>query len=233
MAIALVGSLGAVSNGGSMTPAYGQPSTAGNLLVLWITDSSGGTVTVTGTGWTRAGGATNDSAQVYYLPNCSAGQASPTITGGINGFSMLGEFSGVAGVSPFENDGISGIVVVSPAVATAGGIDAVSGNLVICPFCISLSKAATQTSQIVLTGGAATTLGNINNDSVSTAEHYRFSYGVTTTNSSADVATSSSDTMNMNFLDAKIASFKAGPNAPPVTYLSDTPMPPAGRGATW
>ena len=61
MAIALVGTIGAVppgASGASVTPAFGQTTTAGNLLVAWVdanVNSGSASFPTAPSGWTALG----------------------------------------------------------------------------------------------------------------------------------------------------------------------------------
>jgi hypothetical protein len=99
-------SVGALHENG--TPAFGQPTTAGNLLLAWVaTNSSSATfdTSVTGAGWVQAGhgGTASGWASIWYKPNCGNGESPPTFSsGGSSIWSQLGEFSGAAAASPLD-----------------------------------------------------------------------------------------------------------------------------------
>src|SRR5258707_147264 len=83
-ASALVGSAGAFASSAaaSISPAFGQATTAGHLLVGVVTGNVNTGFTVSGaTGWVQAGivkpTATLEIA-VWYKPNCGAGETAPT-----------------------------------------------------------------------------------------------------------------------------------------------------------
>lgn len=212
MAIALVGSLGAVTTVTSNpTPAFGQATTAGNLLIAWVNPASGISPSFSGSGWTRAatGGGATDLAQIWYKANCGAGETAPTISGGLINACRLGEFSGADKSSPLENQsGASATSATSPVADACGSADAATGNLVIGCFSDLQSKAGTDTTAMTFTGGAAVTAGNVSNDATSTTAHYRFAYGLTTTNAAADTVSCTSASMNISLLITCIASFK-------------------------
>ncbi len=211
MAIALVGSLGAASAEASpSTPAFGQSTTAGNLLIAWVRARGAAGIGVTGTGWTIAAGvaATPDTALVYYRANCGAGEAAPTFTNDLN-VAQLGEFSGADTTAPLENNsGANATSATSPVADSCASADTATGNLVVSAFAPLSSKAETITTAITFTGGIATTVNAANNDATSVARHYRFAYGLTTTNTGADTASGSDTSMNITTLAIAIASFK-------------------------
>lgn len=215
MSYALVGSLGSVATGTPAAPSFGQATTAGNLLIAWIINPNGGTISTSSTGWTADNGAAGNAvtAQVWHRANCGAGESAPSFTNANgNSFSvMLGEFSGGATSSPSDqliNQGGS----VSPTTFTLPSADVEAGELVIAATCTLLSKAGTHTSTQTLNNGATAT-GNANDDSTSTAAHYRFCYGITTTKAAADNVQCTSSSMNLNNIRTGLASFKlAGGN---------------------
>jgi len=118
--------------GTNLAPAFGQPTTAGNLLLCFVTtDSSSATnpFTITGTGWTQAavtGGSFNWGA-LFYRANCGASESAPTLGDGGAGahWSGLAEFSGGATSSPLDKTGTA-----AGATATASGADSAAGDLV-------------------------------------------------------------------------------------------------------
>ena len=208
MAFALVGSLGAVASGNNPAPAFGQATTAGNLLICWGKDID---ATISGTGWTLIG--TSQAYPIWYRMNCGAAEAAPTFSGGtVSGVVMLGEFSGGATSSALDQQAEGTNSGLSPRDVTNPGADATSAELLICVLSCGLSKAGTHTSSISYNNGA-TNLGGANNDATSTTAHYRFSYGITTGNSAADVATLTSTSMNISTLWGHLASFKLPPAA--------------------
>lgn len=211
MAIALVGSAGAVQSGASpLQGAFGQATTAGNLLVAWVA-SSATQVTTVDQGWSIA---IEDNGNAWhsliaYKANCGAAETAPTFTrSGSTLVVQCAEFSGADTTSPLDQTGKVGIPgASSPYTVTAGGADATSGSLVLATDSHLLSKSATCTSTDTLNNGATAT-GNANNDSTSTTQHYRFTYGITTGNSVADNDQVTNDSMSISALDSVIASFQ-------------------------
>ena len=194
MAFALVGSLGAVTQGASsaaVTPAYGQTPTANNLLICWV-GVAGGTSPGTPSGWTLAllghTGSGSGSAALFYKI-AAGGDAAPTVpavSGGVIA-AQLGEFSGGA-VPAVEDRGASASAITStPTTMTAAGADAAAGELIAYAVSMFYSAGATKTNTMALNNGA--TAHDVNNNATSTTNHYLFGYGITTTNAAADVAT--------------------------------------------
>lgn len=224
MAIALVGSLGAVKTAAPWQASFGQATTAGNLLIMWATGSGDNTIDQ---GWSNFG------IDIWYKANCGAGETAPTLTPGANTPKaiMLGEFSGVATSSPADlyNFGQS---FSSPNTTTLASPDASSGELLIAVNLVALTKSGTHTSTTSFNNGA-TSLGNVNDDSTSGIYHYRFSYGITTGNSAADSLTSTSDSMNVSTVNGRLASFKVASTTPVDTTLIKWIQGSVGRKANW
>lgn len=221
MAPALV-SNGAVATGTtSATPAFGQPTTAGNLLVCLLAgDYHSGATNSDGT-WTgsvinQVGTSGDAFTKIFYKQNCSGSESAPTIsaTGGTVINVMLAEFSGVATSLVLDkSDSAQDTVATSPATFTMGFAgspvtDTASGELIVTIGFTENSKAATQTTADTLNN--ATLASMANNDATSTAFHYRFSWGVTTSNASADVATRTDNGKSVSLLWVAMATFKAG-----------------------
>lgn len=218
MAYALVGSLGSVATNGVNTPAFGQATTAGNLLIAWVAVNSVSAASLTGTGWTQAVEVVSGSshlAAVWYRANCGASESAPTFSNWT--FGMLGEFSGGATSSPVDQTG-SNSGASSPVVAACSLADTASGELFVSADWIGLSKSGTQTSSD--TYNNATPSGNANNDATSTTSHYRFAYGITTANASADQTSIASGSMNLSVIAGAVASFKLAAAAAATSFVA-------------
>ncbi len=132
-----VGNFGALVYGTatSVSPAFGQPTIAGDTLVAWVTASaSGDPPTTTAPGWARISAPTTGWVAIWLRPNCGAAEAAPVFTGGAAGLSLmsaqLGEFSGLP--SGLADQGYSltfGGVLSIPLVAAAP--DKATGNLIL------------------------------------------------------------------------------------------------------
>lgn len=228
MAISFVAA-GTVATGAtSASPTFGASTTAGNLLVcIAAAQAISGAMTITGSGWlaVHADGTVPDS-MVFYKPNCGAGETAPVVNGGSGaGFvaAVLMEFSGAAAASPLDQvrDNNSS---VTPLSLTMLGADAGAGELVVAAQGDVLSKAGTATTSHTYNNGA-TAQQNLNNDGTSTATHYRFSYGITTGNASADNVSLADASMNLSQISGTIASFKVESAAPP-EVIPDLVMAP-------
>lgn len=204
MAYALVGSAGAVNSGTtSASPAFGQATSAGNLLIAWAAGTTGGTtpISVSGTGWSTASArnpASGTCVAIFYKANSGAGEAAPTfaLTSGTALSAALAEFSGGATSAPADRtDGFS-FGSTSPRNAAGVGLDAAAGELLVSAGSWSLSKAGTATTADTYNNGATPTT-NLNNDAASTTAHYRFAWGTTTSNAVVTSDSQSNSSMNI------------------------------------
>lgn len=111
MAIALV-KAGTVATGTtSLTPAFGQSTTAGNLLICRAAgygSTSNEAITISGTGWTLAtsgwGTGSDMSSVIFYRANCGTGETAPTLSLSSGAFlaADLTEWSGAATTNPLD-----------------------------------------------------------------------------------------------------------------------------------
>jgi len=224
MAIALVGSIAAHVHvtTTSGTPTLGQATTAGNLLISWVTDNaaSANQVTTAATGWTLVGTGSFftgvGNTYVFYRPNCGAGEAAPTftLTGNTDGNISIAEFSGAATVSPVDASGVaSGGPGGSPLTNNATTVDGQVGDLIVTSDIAAWSTSAARTTTATYNNGATAILAS--SQSGSAARFYEFAYGFTTGNSVADQDSYAvSVTTGMIGLMSMLASFKpagAGP----------------------
>lgn len=209
MAYALVGSFGTATttSGTSVTPAYAQATSAGNLLVGWIVSDGTSTISTSASGWVGASSQQNPSSAIFYRPNSGAGETAPTFTctGGSTVSACLAEFSGGATSSPVDQNNVNSSVT-TPCLVFNNVADVALGELV-CVVCFGVhSKAGTATTSHTFNNGA-TSLGNANNDATSTGLHFRFSYGITTGNSAADQSSAADSGMNLTAIYGEIVSF--------------------------
>jgi hypothetical protein len=213
MTIALV-SQGAVA--ASYTPAFGQATTAGNLLLAWTTTTSNASTfstTTSATGWTlvKSGGGAFDWVGLWARPGCGAGETAPTFTDpDPNGlFSMLAEFSGAATSSPVDQSGaIAGGTVscsapdtaASELLANVGRWDGGTGG----PVTITVTATDTNSTNVSLTLTS-------NESSVGT-QFYFWAWGITgATLGSAEDSASNTISEFENSSAQVIASFKNAP----------------------
>lgn len=224
MAIALV-SAGTVASGNPAAPAFGQATTAGNLLIAWVSVGVSGAAfpTCSSGTWTKLAqsGSGGSIAQVWYKKNCGAGETAPTFSNAATVSAAFAEFSGADTAAPADQNGGTNSAA-SPIVAVAGAVDAAAGELLVSAGSWFLSKAATQITSDTYNNGATPTT-NLNNDATSIAGHYRYAWGLTTGNAAADQTSQSSDTMNLTAGSVVVASFKvaAASLAPPVRVSLD------------
>jgi hypothetical protein len=192
MAYALVGSIGTnVTGTTSVSPSFGQTPTANNLLVAWVGDTAA-TIN-TPSGWTKIAG----SNMVFYYKVAAGSDAAPTFSDASATFmtASLGEFSGGA-TSSLEDQNANNVGTTSPQTPTCGAADTASGELWVGGVFLTYSMSATKVTTWSLNNGAITAFWD--NDSVSSANHYRFGYCVTTSNASADANTETFTTTNIS-----------------------------------
>lgn len=209
MAYARVGAMGTVASGSAtVTPSFAQATTAGNLLIGWVSSDGTATITTSSSGWSKArsvGGQGQPS--IFYKQNCSAGETAPTFTATSGTLSSaLAEFSGGDTVSPVDQTGGNG-GLSSPVVGVCAAADVAAGELFVTTLVSVSSKAETVTTSDTYNNGATPT-GNLNNDATSIPGHYRFAYGVTTGKAAADQDSAASGSKNLINLAVALSSFK-------------------------
>jgi hypothetical protein len=191
MAFALVGALGAATQGAAVntavTPAWdaGASRTAGNLLICFCASTGAGTFPTIPAGWSeaRAQIGTSCAAGIYYKIATGA-DAAPTIAAIPSSriAAQLAEFSGNATISPLDQNSFNG-GTTSPRTFTMGAPDATSGELLVLAGADFRSAARTPNDTWTSNNATITQAGN--NNGVSSVDHYSFGYGVTTSNASA------------------------------------------------
>lgn len=162
MGYALVGTLGAVAN--TLSPSFGQATTAGNLLIAWLGANDGGSTapfSTTSPGWTvispQSGSAFNWAA-IAYKANCGTSESPPVFSsaGGPSApFTQLGEFSGGATSSPLDQSAAgSGSTIQTAQNAAADGQ---GGDLIIAVVYWN-APGGTQTASNALTDTSGATV---------------------------------------------------------------------------
>jgi hypothetical protein len=212
---ALVGSAGAVAAANSsVTPAFGQATTAGNLLVAQVAHSGTTAIACSDGTWTSAGQAVQGTvarAALFYKQNCGAGETAPTFTGGAVTIAVvLSEWSGVATATPLDQTGTA-TGTATPLTVTASGTDGGTGRLVIAAYGWRTSAA------VVASETDSTNFAQLVADSASRANHLGSPYSVTVaTGSAADADTETESVGTVSSVAAVIASFApAGAAVPP------------------
>ena len=214
MAIALVGTIGAVSTGASgaaVTPSWGTSETrvAGHLLLCWVGGEGAATLPTTPGGWTVAAQKAGTSSSATLFSKIATGSDSaPTIALATSVIwnVQLAEYSGNDNsATPDKSATASG--TTSPIVATDGSADSNPGNLVVGVAEIFYSAAASKTLTHTLNNGATPTATD--NHATSTANHYSFCYGLTTGNSSASSDSFAFTTTNITGAALAFATFRA------------------------
>ena len=142
MAVGLVGSAGglATAAGASVTPAFGQATTAGSLLICCAISGTNTSFTITGpSGWVNANavGQLGNRAEIWYKPNCAAGETAPTVNCTLASVmaAQVSSWAGVAPVSPLDTSGTATAAAVSSlTVTTAGNVSGGGGGLGVTVF---------------------------------------------------------------------------------------------------
>ena len=192
----------------SIGPAFGQATTAGNFLLCLV--ASGGNTALTlslNQGWTQGphNTATGAHAEIWFKPNCAAGETAPTVTASASTRidAVLLEFSGIATTTPLDQSG-SLNSTTSPQTVSCSAVDGGAGRLIAVAGAWASSAASTATFTDTLTGytvaydsGATSRLMNI-----------RAGYSLTaTTGSVADSDQAAATKANLNAVALAIASF--------------------------
>ena len=150
MAISLVSAGGlATSTTASVAPAFGQSTTLGNLLVCCAVSGTNTAFSITGpSGWVNitAAGQSLLRSEIWYKPNCAAGETAPTVNCAAATFMAAEVAEWVGGASaPLD---ASGNVTASSqvAVTTGGSVSGGGGGLAISVYGIgSVSGSGTWT----------------------------------------------------------------------------------------
>jgi hypothetical protein len=221
--------LGAVNAG--LTPAYGQPTTSGDLLILWLWSNdttATNPFTVTGTGWAlaTAGGAASEWSAIYYRPACGAGESPPTISGsgGSTYFSQLGEFSGAALTAVLDQTGFNASSFATAQTATCGAANTAPGDLIILDAMWNggVTGPTTITTTLTDSGGNPVT-ANTTSNPASSGNFYAFTWGVAGSNGAANT-TGTSTLGSIESGSACIATFVSASAPPPPPLTSAAPL---------
>lgn len=95
----------AIGAAGSTTPAFGQATTAGNFLILYVVAASSNNAP-TIAGWTLKSNQGNfgSVSAIYIKPNCGASETAPTVSYGTAGvWACLEEWSGLGTSDPTDH----------------------------------------------------------------------------------------------------------------------------------
>jgi hypothetical protein len=157
--ITQVGNVGALALGTnvSVSPLFGQGTTAGNLLVAWVTSTSD-FATTGAAGWLRdtGFGAGGERVTIFSRPNCGAAEAAPVFTAAAGTRQMhaqLAEFAGALLAGPNDQVGNSSSPT-SPVAPFMLASDVAFGDLVIMCSRWPLDRAAVATFSESLNNGA-------------------------------------------------------------------------------
>ncbi len=218
MAIALVGSLGTylAQTTNSIQPSFGQSTTAGNLLIAWVTQRNDtvNQITTSASGWSQAvqKQGSQSAAAIFYKANCASGETSPVFgaTNAVRMVAQLAEFSGPTTIPVDQTGTLSGVVSpASPLSVTAGGADMQSGELQVTNF-TWINTTATSVTTADTYGSNATAVNAGNGDGIGSFEHCRFTYAITTANNISDTCSESNTQTTFTEVEAVIASFAKG-----------------------
>lgn len=230
MAYALVGTIGAASQGAAVntavTPAYGQTPTAGNLLICFVAITGSSVLPTTPSGWSIAIQSNNNSCSSHlFFKIAAGGDTAPTISAIVTGMgaAQLAEFSGNGTTKDKAGAGGS---ATSPIALGLGTASTESGELLVVTGADFRSAARTPNDTWTSNHGTITQAGN--NNGASSVNHYSFGYCLaTTSNSGQDTATMTcSVTTSLTGLNASAATFLLPP-AVPLPELILQPMTPA------
>jgi len=191
--ITRVGALGLLTRSltASVTSAFGQATTAGNLLVAWVT-SNGTDISTVAAGWIKAASSYGDGntavAAIFYKPNCGAGEAAPTFTSGgaSEMWAQLAEFNGPL-TAPLDEIGARATTTLPPGTRQSWSVpaspaDQALGDLVVGAGAYWFNLAGADRADTATfvprynNGAAAVSAGN--SGLTSTAYHASFSYAV-------------------------------------------------------
>lgn len=136
--ISRVGAVAAfvVGTAGAVTGNFGQGTTAGNLLLAWVTaDKAASEPATVAAGWVKVVSVNgqNGWAAIWAKPNCGAAEAAPQFTSGGGTQRMLGglaEFSGAALAGVVDQTGSADLAGTTITIQN-GGVDAAFGDLIV------------------------------------------------------------------------------------------------------
>lgn len=230
MAIARVGTAGTVNSGTTTaSPTFAQATTAGNLCVAWA--ASAGTVAMaSGSGWTLVTPSVAN-VKIWVKPNCGASEAAPTFSGTTFTAAVLAEFSGTDTNTTGDNGASGSAGTSSPNVQNdSTGVAQPGEVLLLGGSSLVFSMAATNTTAHAY-NNSATTVNPTgwNNDATSTANHFRFSYGITTSipGGKNNSLTTTFTTTNISTGMHTLAAHEALPTSPTYPWLSMARSAPA------
>lgn len=189
MAIALVkAGTPSTSVTSAITPAFGQATTAGDLLIAVVAANANAAITTTGTGWSKANGVNNanGSSAVFYKKNCGASEVAPAFAcvGATFMAAQLDEYSGAATTGGQDSTNTA-TGTTTGITATNSAADTGSKDLVVVSGFWLLSSSKTRTWTDSFNNGGSAVVSN-DNGSTSTTTHFRFVGAINTGNSSAD-----------------------------------------------
>lgn len=193
----------------SITPAFGQPTTAGNLLVGVVSINLNDALSTTAAGWVQAvQGSANPRIAMFYKENCAADETAPTFTCTLSGVmhAVLFEFAGAATSTVLDKTGTAGSAT-SPWTAVTSAPDSAATDLAIVAVRTDSGHASTGT----WASTPAATWTTLDTDGATNRGHHSYSaYRVYTAGGSAADAVKVSFTGTLSGSAWEIVSFKAG-----------------------
>lgn len=162
-----------VGTAASVTPAFAQATTAGNLLTAAVV-GDGTEPTTAAVGWVKAQSVGTPWAALWVKPNCGNNEAAPTFTAS-NGkapmIAQLNEWSGAATANPVNQTGSGAAApAINQMTAVNAAADGESGDLFLTCICWLVSasgtpsyKSSINNNTVGLQAGTATSSGGGNN----------------------------------------------------------------------
>jgi hypothetical protein len=212
----------------TLSPAFGQATTAHSLLLAWMMANDSGATDPWGSvspGWTKvvSGGGAYEWTSLWYKADCGAGETAPTFTdaGGASlQSSMLMEFDGMLTSGVIDSSGAG--VDDSTETATCAASDTEDGDLIIaCEIWNGGAGIQTISQTMTDSGGAAVSYSVIAGPGPD-AWHYNIVYGFAGA-AGAGKSTATGTLSTFANGGCLIATFKAAPS-----FVVDTADPMAG-----
>jgi hypothetical protein len=203
----------AVNAGASITPAFGQPTTAGNLLIACVGCNNLNGIGVGGgaggDGWQLAASKlppSNIQVGIFYKLNCGAAEGAPTFSSltASNIKAQLAEFAGASKFRALDNSARGTSAGGSPITATSPAVDTAVGDLIVTAAFWIMTAAS---------GGVLTTTYGANATAIllGTAQDNFYAlqnnFAITTGNAIADTDTETNSLANASTQAVVLASF--------------------------
>lgn len=185
-------------------------ATAGNLLVMPAIGGGNTTAPAAPANWTRqspkAGNSGCSACVMWKIATGGETSAVLALNAGTTWGAQILEFSGNASGTPTDQNG-TGNGSITPTLATFGGTDSQSGELIISAGVVKYSANATE-SLVTTLATVGTTHEATNNASGAVSVHYDFAWGITTANIAADTSSMAFGVVNITGSALSAWSFK-------------------------